>query len=164
MKSYFKKLVFTSLLIFPPAGVVYAHHSFAMYDTNKTYNFTGVVTRVNPNSAHLIMYMVPLNEARESIIRDEDGKPIEWAIEMGSSASEALEGITVNGFPRGSIISVGLHPLRNGRPAGGRGESGLFKCPQNTPPTPGMHCDSVEGATSHGEGLMPEATDPSPGI
>jgi hypothetical protein len=29
---------------------------------------------------------------------------------------------------------VGLHPLRNGLPAGGRGAFGLFKCPPKTPP------------------------------
>ncbi|MGD2168051.1 MAG: hypothetical protein PVF63_08080, partial [Gammaproteobacteria bacterium] len=62
------------------------------------------------------------------------------------------------------IKSVGIHPLRNGFPGGGRGESGLYKCPPNTPPAPGMHCDSVEGATSHGDGVLPEPTDPMPGV
>ena len=60
----------------------------------------------------------------------------------------AREGITVNNFPRGTIVSVGLHPLRTGLPAGARGQYGLFKCPADTPPAPGKHCDSVTGATS----------------
>jgi hypothetical protein len=38
-------------------------------------------------------------------------------------------------------------------------KSGLFKCPPRTPPAPGMHCDSVAGATSHGQGALPEATE-----
>jgi hypothetical protein len=143
---------------------VNAHHSFAMYDTEKTYNLTGVVTRILPNTSHLKIYMVPLNEARDTIVRDENGEPMEWSIEMYGSAQATLDGISVNGFPRGSIISIGLNPLRSGRPGGFRGDSGLFKCPANTPPNPGLHCDSVEGSTSHGDGIMQQATGPAPGL
>ena len=136
-----------------------AHHSFSMYDTNKIYNFTGVVTRMNPSAAHLIIHFVPLNDSRDKIIRDKNGDPAEWTVEMGGTAQVAADGITVNNFPRGSIISVGLHPLRNNGLAGGRGHSGLFKCPANTPPTPGQHCDSVAGSTAHGEGVMQAPTE-----
>jgi len=137
----------------------HAHHSFSMYDTNRIYNFTGVVTRVNPSAAHLIIHFAPLNESRDKILRDKNGDPAEWTVEMGGTAQVAADGITVNNFPRGSIISVGLHPLRNNGRAGGRGHSGLFKCPANTPPLPGMHCDSVAGSTSHGEGVMQKPTE-----
>ncbi len=145
-----------------PAGDAAAHHSFAMYDTNKVYVMTGVVTRVDPNPNHLQLFFAPLNEARTEVLRDEDGEPIVWAVEMAGAASAARDGITVNGFPRGTVISVGLHPLRNGFPGGGRGQSGLFKCPPDTAPEPGKHCDSVPGATSHGEGVLPEPTDAAP--
>jgi hypothetical protein len=140
-----------------------AHHSFAMYDTRKTYVMTGVVTRVDPNPNHLQVFVAPLNEERDKVLRDAEGEPIVWAIEMAGAAAAARDGISVNGFPRGTIMSVGLHPLRNGFPGGGRGESGLFKCPPETPPAPGMHCDSVPGASSHGAGKLPESTDPMPG-
>jgi hypothetical protein len=139
-----------------------AHHSFAMYDVRKTYVLTGVVTRVDPNPNHLQIFVAQLNEARDRIIRDADGEPVVWAVEMAGASVAARDGITVNGFPRGTILSVGLHPLRNGFPGGGRGESGLFKCPAETPPQPGEHCDSVSGATSHGKGVLPEPTDPMP--
>jgi hypothetical protein len=144
------------------ASGVQAHHSFAMYDINKTYVLTGVVTRVDPNPNHLQIFFAPLNEARDQVLRDDKGEPIVWAVEMAGASIAARDGITVNGFPRGTIISVGLHPLRNGFPAGGRGKSGLFKCPPQTPPEPGKHCDSVAGATSHGEGVLPEPSDPAP--
>jgi len=168
MLNFFKKASMLTALVaalIAPALTSYAHHSFAMYDTNKMYNFTGVVVRVSPNPAHLILFMSPLNEARDSVIRDENGEPVIWSVEMGSAGVEARNGISVNSFPRGTIISVGLRPLRNGEPAGNRGDSGLFKCPPNTPPAPGMHCDSVEGSTSHGDGVMLEPTgNPYPGI
>jgi hypothetical protein len=69
----------------------------------------------------------------------------------------AQEGVTVESFPPGTIFSIGLHPLRNGLPGGGRGKSGLFKCPPKTPPAAGLHCDAVVGSTSHGHGALPQA-------
>jgi hypothetical protein len=132
-----------------------AHHSFAMYDMAKTQVFTGVVTRVNPDSNHLQIFFAPLNEARDAVLRDAKGQPVIWAVEMQGAAEAATEGVTVNGFPRGTVFSVGLHPLRNGMSAGGRGKSGLFRCPGKAVPPPGKHCDSVPGATSHGAGVLP---------
>jgi hypothetical protein len=144
-------------------GVARAHHSFAMYNIDKVYVMTGVVTRVDPNPNHLQLFIVPLDEAREKVIRDDGGEPVAWAIEMAGASVAARDGISVNGFPRGTIVSVGFHPLRNGFPGGGRSELGLFKCPPNTPPAPGMHCDSVDGSTSHGRGVLPDSHDTMPG-
>ena len=141
---------------------VRAHHSFAMYDLSKTYVMTGVVTRVDPNPNHLQIFFAPLNEARDQVLRDAKGEPIVWALEMAAASVVARDGITVNGFPRGTIISVGLHPLRNGFPGGGRSESGFFRCPRDTPPAPGKHCDSVKGSTSHGKGVLPKPTGRAP--
>ena len=144
------------------AGSAQAHHSFAMYDLKKTYVMTGVVTRVDPNPAHLQIFFAPLNEARDQVLRDDKGQPIVWAVEMEAASVTARYGVTVNSFPRGTIISVGLHPLRTGFPAGGRGQNGLFKCPADTPPPPGKHCDSVKGSTSYGQGVLLVPTGPAP--
>ena len=135
-----------------------AHHSFAMYDHQKTYVFTGVVTRVTPDVSHLQIFFAPLNEKRSAVVRDAAGEPIVWTVELRGAATVARDGVTLESFPPGTIFSIGLHPLRNGRPAGGRGESGLFRCPPKTPPAPGRHCDSVAGATAHGKGVLPNPT------
>ena len=135
-----------------------AHHSFAMYDQSIKYVFTGVVERINPDGAHLQIVFVPLNDQRDALVRDASGKPASWLVEMGGSAAVARDGITVNGFPRGTVFSVGLMPLRNGQRAGARVD-GLFQCPKGKPPAAGMHCDSVEGATSHGGGKLAAATE-----
>jgi hypothetical protein len=139
------------------AATVSAHHSFAMYDQSIKYVFTGVVERVNPDAAHLQIAFVPLNEKRDALVRDAEGKPATWLVEMGGSGASAREGITVASFPRGTVFSVGLVPLRNGQRGGARVE-GLYKCPTGKPPAAGMHCDSVEGATSHGEGKLVQPT------
>ncbi len=132
-----------------------AHHSFAMYDSRQTKVFTGVVTRVDPAPNHLAIFFAPMNEERTNVLRDENGEPIVWSVEMGGSAMMARQGVSVNTFPRGTVFSVGLHPLRNGEPGGSR-EGGMFKCPDRTPPEPGMHCDSVEGHTAIGDEPLPE--------
>ena len=100
-----------------------------------------------------------MNDARGAVIRDASGAPITWVVELRSAAQVAQDGVTVQNFPPGTIFSIGLHPLRNGLPGGGRGKSGLFKCPPRTPPAAGKHCDSVAGATSHGQGALLEPTE-----
>ncbi|MBN1240139.1 MAG: hypothetical protein JXB36_16665 [Gammaproteobacteria bacterium] len=138
---------------------VEAHHSFSIYDSSVTKVFTGVVTRVNPDANHLQIFFAPMNEERKNVVRDENDKPVVWAVEMTGSAQSAREGISVSTFPPGTIFSVGLHPLRSGEPAGSRVEMGMFKCPERTPPEPGKHCDSVEGHTAFGEGALPSPTE-----
>src|SRR5687767_11088601 len=112
-------------IVLAGAGSAAAHHSFAMYDIGKTYVLTGVVTRVDPNPNHLQLFFVPLNDARDQIVKNAKGEPVVWAVEMEAAGGAARQGVTVNNFPRGTIISVGLHPHRNGFSAGGRGTSGL---------------------------------------
>jgi hypothetical protein len=160
MKRLRRRLV-TGFTLAAIAGVASAtpsaHHSFAMYDQSITYVFTGVVERINPDAAHLQISFVPLNENRDALVRDANGKTANWLVEMGGAAASAREGLSVSGFPRGTVFSVGLVPLRNGQRGGARVE-GLFKCPQGKSPAPGQHCDSVEGATSHGDGKLAKAT------
>jgi hypothetical protein len=100
---------------------------------------------------------VPLNEERNALVRDGDGKTATWMVEMGGSAQSAREGITTESFARGTVFSVGLAPLRSGQRGGARME-GLFKCPAGQPPAAGKHCDSVEGATPHGDGPLAKPT------
>ena len=139
------------------AASVGAHHSFAMYDTKITKVLTGVVTRIDPSVNHLQIFFAPMNAERKNVERDAAGKPIVWSVEMEGSAQMARQGVSVNSFPPGTVFSVGLHPLRNGQPAGAR-QGGMFRCPDKTPPAPGMHCDSVKGHTAIGEGPLPKPT------
>ena len=135
-----------------------AHHSYAMYDGSVYKVFTGVMVRVVPNAAHFEMHFVPLNEARDALVRDDKGEPLVWVVQMESAARAFQHGITREAFPQGTVFSMGVHPRRDGKPAGDRGESGLFRCPMGKTPAASKHCDSVEGAESFGEGVLPEAT------
>ena len=140
-----------------PLTASFAHHSFAMYDRNVTYVLTGVVTSINPDPSHLQLLFVPLNEERTVLVRDTRDERIVWNVEMEGAAASAREGITASNFARGTVISVGLNPLRNGA-AGGSRVGALFRCPQDKPPAAGLHCDAVEGATQYGDGTLATPT------
>jgi hypothetical protein len=130
-----------------------AHHSFALYDMEKTKTFTGVVTRVNPDANHLQIFFAEMNPERKNVVRGEDGKPIIWAIEMTGSAQAAAEGISVGTFPPGTIFSASMHPLRSGEKAGSR-VGPIVKCPEKKPPEAGKNCDTVDGKVSIGGGAL----------
>lgn len=139
-----------------------AHHSFSIFDAEVTQVYTGVVVRVNPDANHLQIFFAPMNEERKNVLRDDAGQPLVYAVEMAGSAASAAEGISVNSFPPGTVFSVGLHPLRNGDPAGHR-EGAIIKCPvgaggERMPPAAGLHCDTVEGHTVIGQGVLASPT------
>jgi len=153
--------VIATALFAAAAAVVlpaFAHHSFAIFDSETTKVFTGVVTRVNPDANHLQVFFAPMNKEHTNVERGPDGKPITWAVEMAGSAQAAKDGISVSTFAPGTIFSVALHPLRSGEPAGSR-EAAMFKCPEKKPPAPGKHCDSVDGSVKFGEGDFPKPTE-----
>ena len=134
-----------------------AHHSFAMYNRDITYVFTGVVDSLNPDASHLQINFVPLNDSRDALLRGADGNRVTWTVEMEGAAASAREGVSISTFQRGTVFSIGLNPLRNGEPGGTR-VGGLFRCPDNSPPSAGMHCDSVDGSLHIGEDPLPSPT------
>jgi hypothetical protein len=141
------------------ATAALAHHSFAMYDLTVTKVFTGVVTRVDPMPNHMSILFAPMNSERKNVERDADGNPVVWSVEMQGSSQMARQGVTVSSYPPGTIISVALHPVRAGD-LGGVRVGGLFRCPDRTPPAPGMHCDSVAGNIAVGDEPLPEPVEP----
>jgi hypothetical protein len=141
-----------SLGVFAPPAL--SHHSFAMYDQTKVLTYTGVVTRFVTQPNHAEIHFVPLGSDGKPM-RDAEGRYVPWGIEMSGAAAVANEGITVKTFAPGTIFSVNLNPLRDGRKFGSR--IGLiYKCPKDTPPPAGKHCNSVEGSTAHGKGEFRE--------
>ena len=96
-----------------------AHHSFAMYDMQKSESMTGKLTRFIPGGNHAQLVFEVLGNDGKPLMKD--GKKVIWGVETGSAANIARNGITVESFPVGTIIGVTLHPLRDGRPFGAVG-------------------------------------------
>lgn len=125
--------MFGFLLLTALCGSAAAHHSFAMYDRQTTRTMTGKLTRFVPgaNHAQLIFQLVDSNG--EPMVA-ENGDPILWGVETGPARAIAREGITVESFPLGTILTVTLNPLRDGRNFGARiGNAPLINCGMTLP-------------------------------
>jgi len=131
-----------------------AHHSFAMYDQNKTVTITGVVKQYVPQANHAEFHLYVIANDRKGLEK-KDGKNFEFMVEMAGTAQLERQGVTAQTFPVGTVISVKVNPLRDGGAAGAR-VSALARCPMdpatNKPKLPeaGKHCDSVPGRTLSG--------------
>jgi hypothetical protein len=107
-----------------------AHHSFAMYDMSATKTMTGKLTRFIPGSNHAQIIFEVLGDDGKPVMQN--GKPVVWGVETGSAAAMARQGVTVASFPQGTIVTVSLHPLRDGRPFGAIGGQ-IINCGTNLP-------------------------------
>lgn len=106
--------IFLALLPALPAA---AHHSFAMYDRSQSATLTGKLSRFIPGANHAQLIFELVDENGETVVGD-DGNPVTWGVETGPAAQIADQGITVRSFPVGTVITVTLNPLRDGRPFG----------------------------------------------
>ena len=134
---------------------VSTHHSFAMYDQTKTVTLTGVLTRFVSQANHAEIHFVLIAPDRKGLTKGDDGKYVEWGVEMAGAAAVAQQGITAAAFGVGTVFSVKLNPLRDGSNFGSR-VGAIAKCPVDPAtskpklPESGKHCDSVQGHTLSG--------------
>jgi hypothetical protein len=114
-------------------GVAHAHHSFAMYDQSETRTLTGKLTRFIPGANHAQLIFELLDEDGQPVL-DDAGEPMLWGVETGPAGRIARQGVTPDAFPVGTIITVSVHPLRDGRPFGALPNgSPLIKCGTELP-------------------------------
>lgn len=110
-----------------------AHHSFAMYDQTKSLTFTGKLTRFIPGANHAQLLFQLVEEDGTPIV-DEAGKAVMWGVEAGPSARIAQQGVTPDNFPNGTIITVSMNPLRDGRTFGAMPNgTGIIHCGMQMP-------------------------------
>jgi len=139
-------------LFFIPAS---SHHSFAMYDQEKTVVLTGVVKQFVAQANHAELHFYLIAPDRKGLAKTADGKYVEWGVEMAGAAAVAQQGITAQSFGVGTVFSVKLNPLRDGTNFGSR-TGAIAKCPidpaTNKPKLPAAekNCDSVPGSTLSG--------------
>jgi hypothetical protein len=107
-------VVLAALAVGAPA--VSAHHSFAMYDQTTTRTLTGKLTRYIPGANHAQLIFQLLDDGGNPVMKD--GKPVQWGVETASASSMARNGVTPATFPEGTIFTVTLYPLRDGRTFG----------------------------------------------
>ena len=109
-------------------AAAYAHHSFAMYDQSKQETMTGKLTRFIPGANHAQLIFEVVGQDGKAQLGP-DGKNILWGIELGPAATIAQQGVTVEAFQPGTVITVTLNPLRNGKNFGAMASGArLIKC------------------------------------
>jgi uncharacterized protein DUF6152 len=121
----------------------FAHHSFAMYDQSVTKTMTGKLTRYIPGANHVQMIFHVLDQDGQVMMKD--GKPLQWGVEMGSAAAMSRQGVTPKAFPDGTIFTVTVFPLRDGRNFGAM-TGQLIKC-GNTMPKGGCTKETGQAMT-----------------
>jgi hypothetical protein len=105
-----KVVSLTAIAVSSFAAAAFAHHSFAMFDADKTVTLQGTVKEfewVNPHS----WLRVTVND-------EKSGKPAVWAIEMSSPSRLITMGMRANSVRAGDEVSVTIHPMKDGTRGG----------------------------------------------
>ena len=91
------------------AAPAFAHHSFAMFDSQKNLTLDGTIKEfqwTNPHSWIQIM------------VKDASGKEVEWSIEGGSPNGLSRGGWKRTSLKAGDKAQVVIHPLKDGTNGG----------------------------------------------
>jgi hypothetical protein len=139
--SKYLAAVGAALVLAGSGGAAYAHHSFAMYDQAQTRTYTGKLTRYIPGSNHAQLIFELLGPDGKPV-PGKDGKPSIWGVETASAIAMARVGVSPKTFPNGTIFTVTLFPLRDGRPFGAMAGT-LIRCGM-TMPAGGCNKDTGE--------------------
>ena len=99
---------FLAMGLMLPAETVLAHHSTAMYNMENPVTVTGVVKRFEWTNPHAYIYMD---------VKDENGKTVEWAIEMMSLNHLKSYGWAHDMVKAGETISCTGGQAHSGLPA-----------------------------------------------
>src|SRR5882672_7276720 len=92
------------------AAPALAHHSFAMFDSDKTLTMTGTVKEFEWTNPHSWLRIMVEDQA--------SGKPMQWALEMGAPAQQARVGWKPDSVKPGDKVTVIIHPLKDGSRGG----------------------------------------------
>ena len=88
---------------------IQAHHSFAMFDQEKTITVEGTLKEFEWTNPHCWIHVNVVDRA---------GKTSEWAFEMGSIGQIAAQGWKADTLKVGDKIMVDAHPMKDGSRGG----------------------------------------------
>ena len=89
----------------------WAHHSFAMFDADKTITMTGTVKEFEWTNPHSWLRLM--------IVDQTTGQPVQWLLELGSPVQQERVGMTHDSLKPGDKVTVTMHPLKDGSRGGG---------------------------------------------
>jgi len=93
------------LVLLAQAAPAAAHHSFAMFDRDRTVTLAGTVKALQIISPHGWLRV---------LVAEAGGSQDEWSIELGGPFQIKTMGLTQDALHAGDKITVQIHPLRDG--------------------------------------------------
>jgi hypothetical protein len=87
----------------------WAHHSFAMFDSDNQIDIEGAVEQFKLTSPHAFIIIK---------VKGTDGTDTVWSLEGASASSLVRDGLTSNSLKPGDAIKMKSAPLRSGAPGG----------------------------------------------
>ena len=87
------------------ATTALAHHSFSMFDRDKTVTLTGMVKELEWTNPHAWLHMMVQDE--------KTGQPVLWSFEMGGVGQISGWGWKPDSVKPGDKVSVQMHPLKD---------------------------------------------------
>jgi hypothetical protein len=105
-----KSLAIAAGMLFAVTAPAMAHHSFAMFASDKTVTLTGTVKEFEWTNPHSWLHLTVMTDS---------GAPEEWAFEMGSPNMMAARGWKVDSVKVGDKVTVTAHPLKDAASHGG---------------------------------------------
>lgn len=91
------------------AAPAVAHHSYAMFDAEKTVTLEGTVKQFQWTNPHSWIYLTA---------SDASGQSGDWAIELGAPNGLARQGWAPKSLTAGMKIKAVIHPLKDGKAGG----------------------------------------------
>ena len=86
-----------------------AHHSFSMFDREKTLTLNGEVKQFEWTNPHAWLYVM---------VMDDSGKPVEYPLEMQGTGQAQKNGWRPDTVKPGDRVTVSMHPLKSGSHGG----------------------------------------------
>ena len=106
MKIRFGLGLVAAMLVALPA---LAHHSFAMFDSEKEKTLEGTVKEFQWTNPHAWVQL---------LVTGPDGKVVEWSIECASPNGLKRQGWKGSTIKAGDRVTAIIHPLKSGEPGG----------------------------------------------
>jgi hypothetical protein len=91
------------------AAPAVAHHSFSMFDADKTAELVGAVKEFQWTNPHAWLQVV---------VADGKGGTVEWSIEMAAPNILSRQGWKPKSLAPGDAVTVVIHPLKSGSTGG----------------------------------------------
>jgi hypothetical protein len=133
-------LIAAAMLACIVAGAASAHHSDVALRLEEVLTFEGVVTEFTLRNPHSY-FVVETTEVT--------GETQAWEVQMGSALSMSRRGWSAETLSLGDVVTVGIHPARDGRTYGlfdGLEKNGLpVSYDRLPPPSNAARATSIEG-------------------